>query len=217
MSAAGLTFAERPAASAPQGLLLAHHGRGTDERELLTLAEVLDPRHRWHVIAPRAPLPEDAGEGHRWYLVPERGHPDPATFERAVRTLAAFHDEAWARSGVPPSRTVLAGFSMGAVMSYALGLAADRPAPAGIMALSGFMPPIPGWEPDVAARRGLPVFVAHGRQDTVLPVQYAREAVQRLKDGGVDVEYRESDARHRIDPRELPAAALWLERRLPAQ
>ena len=48
----------------------------------------------------------------------------------AYAMLAAFHDELWERTGIARGRTVLGGFSMGSVMSYALGLGADRPAPA---------------------------------------------------------------------------------------
>jgi predicted esterase len=46
-------------------------------------------------------------------------------------------------------------------------------------------------------------------------VDFARDAVQRLTGAGLDVEYRESDAGHHIDPRELPAAQQWLARTLP--
>ncbi len=52
--------------------------------------------------------------------------------------------------GVPWSQTVLGGFSMGAVMSYALGLGPGRPAPAGMLALSGFMPTVEGFTLDLS-------------------------------------------------------------------
>jgi phospholipase/carboxylesterase len=214
--AEALPFLERPARGAPEGLLVLHHGRGTDEADLLTLAEVLDPEHALHVASPRAPLTIAGSPGYHWYLVPRVGTPDPQTFAAAFAALAAFHDELWRRTGVPPARTVLAGFSMGAVMSYSLGLGRGRPAPAGIMAFSGFVPQVEGWEPELATRRGLPVFVAHGRQDQVIGVEFARDAVERLRAGGLDVEYHESDAGHHIDPRELPAAQAWLARTLGA-
>ena len=51
-----------------------------------------------------------------------------------------------------PSAPCFGGFSMGSVMSYSLGLGADRPAPAGILAFSGFVPVVEGWEPDLAGR-----------------------------------------------------------------
>ena len=207
-------FAERPAAGGARGLLVLHHGRGTDEQDLLALANVLDPGRRLHVVTPRAPLQIEGAPGHHWYLVPRVGYPDPVTFHAAAAALAAFHDELWERTGLTPAQTVLGGFSMGAVMSYSLGLPAERPRPAGIMAFSGFLPAVEGFAPELSARAGMPVFVAHGRQDSVIPVALARQAVERLRDGGLEVEYRESDATHRIDPRELPGAARWLATRL---
>ena len=96
-------------------------------------------------------------------------------------------------------------------MSYALGLDAQRPAPAGILAFSGFIPAVEGWTPDLEDRKAVPVFVAHGRLDQVIAVDFARAAVQRLREAGLSVDYHESDAAHRIDPREIPAASAWLK------
>ncbi len=205
-----LSYRERPAAGEPEGLLVLHHGRGSDEQDLLTLADVLDPARRLHVVTPRAPLELPGSPGYHWYLVPRVGFPDPDSFQAAREALAELHDELWQRTGIAPERTVLGGFSMGAVMSYATALSAERPVPAGVLAFSGFIPTVERWQPDVATRTALRVFVAHGRQDQVIDVAFARAAVELLRDGGLTVEYRESEAGHHIDPRELPAAAAWL-------
>jgi phospholipase/carboxylesterase len=210
-----LHIAERPAAGAPQGLLVLHHGRGTDETDLLRLADLLDPAGRLHVVTPRAPLTLPGSPGFHWYLVPRVGYPDPETFSAAREALAELHDELWERTGLGPAQTVLGGFSMGCVMSYALGLDSARPVPAGILALSGFIPTVPGWEPDLADRRGLPVFVSHGSRDPVIAVEFGREAATRLREGGLAVEYHESELGHQIDPAHLAAAAHWLSARLP--
>jgi phospholipase/carboxylesterase len=205
-----LVHLERPAAGEPAGLLVLHHGRGADERDLLGLADVLDPQRRLHAITPRAPLALPGWPGYHWYTVPRVGHPDRATFEDARKALAAFHDETWQRTGIDPSRSVLAGFSMGSVMSYAMGLSGDRPQPAGILAFSGFIPTVEGWEPDLASRRSLPVFITHGRQDPVIDVGFGRSAHERLAAAGLPVTYLESDVAHQIDPAHIAAAAGWL-------
>ena len=165
-----LVYRERPAAGVPAGLLVLHHGRGADEQDLLGLAELLDREQRLHVVSPRAPLQLPGSPGYHWYLVPRVGYPDPASFDAARHGLAALHDELWARTGIPPERTVLGGFSMGAVMSYATGLAGERPAPAGILAFSGFVPVVDGWEASPGDRLGLRVFIAHGSADPVIDV-----------------------------------------------
>jgi phospholipase/carboxylesterase len=211
-----LTFRERPAAGDAERLLVLHHGRGADENDLLPLADVLDPDGRLHVVTPRAPLELPGWPGYHWYVVPLVGYPDPETFRAAYRQLAAFHDGLWERVGVGPERTVLGGFSMGSVMSYALGLGADRPAPAGVLAFSGFVPIVEGWEPDLASRRGVRVFVAHGRSDPIMEVGFARRARALLEEGGLDIEYHESDVGHQIDPAHIPAAVAWLEATLAA-
>jgi phospholipase/carboxylesterase len=206
-----LIYRERPAAGPPEGLLVLHHGRGADEHDLLTLADVLDPTRRLHVVTPRAPLQLPGSPGYHWYLVPRVGYPDPDTFEAARRQLGELHDELWQRTGITPERTVLGGFSMGAVMSYAMALSADRPAPLGILAFSGFIPDVEGWQPDLAGRTAVRVFIAHGLQDQVIDVAFARAAAERLRAAGLPVDYRESDAAHHIDPREIPAAGAWLD------
>ena len=211
-----LVHVERPAAGQAQGLLVLHHGRGADEHDLLSLGDVLDPQRRLHVVTPRAPLRLPGWPGYHWYVVPRVGYPDPPTFHDAYAALGAFHDEVWERTGVGPERTVLAGFSMGSVMSYALGLGADRPAPAGILAFSGFVPVVEGWEPALSARSALRAFVAHGRNDPIIEVDFARRARELLEGAGLDVEYHESDAAHQIDPAHIPDAIRWIDEALPS-
>jgi phospholipase/carboxylesterase len=211
MSEDELAFLERPASGGAEGLLVLHHGRGADEHDLLPLGDVLDPDRRLHVVTPRAPLRLPGWPGYHWYVVPRVGFPDRETFHAAYRALAAFHDGLWERTGVGPERTVLGGFSMGSVMSYSLGLGGDRPAPAGILAFSGFVPVVDGWEPDLDGKHDVPVFVAHGRNDPIMEVGLARRARELLEGAGFAVEYHESDAAHQIDPANLPAAKAWLD------
>jgi phospholipase/carboxylesterase len=206
-----ITFQERAADGDPAGLLVLHHGRGADEHDLLPLADVLDPARRLHVVTPRAPLTLPGWPGHHWYVVPRVGYPDPETFHAAYGALARFHDELWERTGVTPERTVLGGFSMGSVMSYALGLGADRPTPAGLLVFSGFVPTVEGWQPDLTGRTAMRVFIAHGRNDSIMEIGFGRRAKELLESAGFDLEYHESDVAHQIDPAAIPAAAAWLE------
>jgi phospholipase/carboxylesterase len=211
-----LTFLERPAAGETEGLLVLHHGRGTDERDLLPLADALDPERRLLAVTPRAPLRLPGSPGYHWYLVPRVGYPDPETFFAARAALATLHDRLWEESGVGPERTVFGGFSMGTVMSYAMALGAERPAVAGILAFSGFVPTVEGWTPDLADRTGTRVFISHGRNDPVIEVGFAQRARELLEQGGLDVTYRESELGHQIEPRHLAEASAWLAQALPS-
>jgi phospholipase/carboxylesterase len=205
-----LTYLERPAAGEAEGLLVLHHGRGTDERDLLPLADALDPERLLRVVTARAPLQLPGSPGFHWYLVPRVGYPDPDTFFAARAALAELHDRLWEEAGVGPEQTVLGGFSMGTAMSYAMALGEERPAVAGILAFSGFVPTVEGWRPSPADRQGTRVFVSHGRNDPVIEVGFARRARELLEEGGLEVDYHESELGHQIEPRHLPLASAWL-------
>jgi phospholipase/carboxylesterase len=204
-----LIYLERPPAAEAEGLLVLHHGRGTDERDLLGLADMLDPGRRLHVVTPRAPLTLGS-PGYHWYLVPRVGYPDHDTFQAARGALAELHDRLWEETGIAPDRTVLGGFSMGTVMSYAMALSADRPAVAGILAFSGFVPTVEDWQPHFEDRQGTRAFIAHGRRDPIMEIGFGHRARDLLEAGGLEVEYHESDIGHQIDPAHIALAREWL-------
>ena len=206
----------RPAAGDPEGALILLHGRGADERDLFPLLDMLDPDRRLLGATARGPLSLPPGGAH-WYVVRQVGYPDTQTFDSTYAELAGWLDGMLAEHGIPTERTVLGGFSQGSVMSYALGLGPDRPRPAGIMALSGFLPSVDGFDLDLAKARDLPVAIGHGTHDPVISVEFGRDARERLTAAGSTVTYRESPMAHTIDPhflRELQEA--WLPETISA-
>ena len=194
-----LRFLERPATGAPEGALVLLHGRGADERDLFPLLDALDPERRLLGITPRGPLALPPGGAH-WYALGGIPTPEPDTFFPTFEAAAAFLDGL----PVPIDRVVLGGFSQGAVMSWALGLGASRPRPAAIMALSGFMPEVAGFELDLADLDGYPIAVAHGTLDPIIPVEFGRAAAERVRAAGADLLWRVTRVPHTIDPRVLP-------------
>ena len=140
-----LAWRIREAEAAPDGLLVLFHGRGADENDLFPLFDVLDPDRRLIGAAPRGPLTLPPGGAH-WYAVREIGFPDPGTFTPTLERASRWLDGLAAETGVPIERTLIGGFSQGAVMTYALALGAGRPRPAAIVALSGFVPTVEGLE-----------------------------------------------------------------------
>src|SRR5918998_6969581 len=150
----------------PEGALVLLHGRGTSEDDLFPLLDELDPDRRLVGVAPRGPLELPPGGSH-WYVVRRVGFPDPASFEPTMEKLTAWFDALPDAIGVPVERTVLGGFSQGAVMSYALGLGAGRPRPAALVALSGFIPTVEGFELDLDGELP-PVAIGHGTWDPVI-------------------------------------------------
>lgn len=212
-----LDFMERPADGQATGALFLHHGRGSWEGDLLPLADVFDPDRRLHVVCPRGPLQLEDAPGFHWYTVPEVGYPDPTTFHAARQALADFHDDQCERLAISPDRVVLGGFSMGAVMSYTLGLSSDRPAPAGILALSGFIPTLrdESWQPSFSDRGDLPVFVSHGTMDFVIDFGFAEMAKRKLDAAGLPVDFHPFEGGHFVDPAGASAVTDWLWRTVP--
>ncbi len=209
----GLVHRLRPAAGEPLGALVLFHGRGTDEHDLFPLLDALDPERRLAGATPRATLSLPPGGAH-WYVVERVGYPHADTFHAAYEQAGAFVDALPELLGVPIERTLLGGFSQGAVMAYSLGLGRGRPRPAGVLAISGFIPTVEGFELATAAAAGLPVAIAHGSLDPVIGVDFGREARERLTAAGADVSYRESEVGHTVDPAWLAPLAGWVEQRV---
>ena len=207
-----LAYRLRPAAAEPQGALVLFHGRGADERDLFPLLDVLDPERHLVGATPRGPLALPPGGAH-WYVVREIGFPDKETFDASYQLASSWLDAFADETGVPPERTVLGGFSQGAVMTYALGLGSSRPRPAGLIGLSGFIPTVEGLEVDLAPPLP-PVAIGHGTYDPVISVEWSRRARRLLEEAGVDVLYREYPLPHAIDPSYLSELASWLGARL---
>jgi phospholipase/carboxylesterase len=205
-----LVHRTRETRGGPEGALVLLHGRGTSEDDLYPLLDELDPDRRLIGITPRAPLQLPPG-GNHWYVVRRVGFPDPSTFQPTMEKLTAWFDALPDAIGVPTEKTVLGGFSQGAVMSYALGLGKDRPRPAGIVALSGFIPTTEGWEMDEELD-GYPVAAGHGTYDPIIDVGFGRDAKERLEKAGADLIWRESPMQHTLDPDYLPELQRFVAR-----
>jgi phospholipase/carboxylesterase len=199
-----LRYLTRPARGEPEGLLALLHGRGADEHDLFPLLDVLDPERRLLGVTPRAPLALPPGGAH-WYAFYRLGYPDPETFSVSYRLAAEWLDGL----GFPPERTVVGGFSQGGMMAYALSLFEGRPRPAAVIALSCFMPSVPGFalvlEPPLP-----PVAIGHGTYDDVIGVEWGRAARDVLTKAGAAVLYREYPTGHSVDPGFLGEIAGWL-------
>ena len=212
MSPEELVYRTREPAGGPEGALILMHGRGTSEDDLFPVLDFLDPEKRLFGLAPGGPITDEPPGGRHWYRFLRVGWPEPQSFHTTYEALAAFLGEQLSSRGIGWGRTVIGGFSQGAVMGYSLGLGPDRPRPAGILAMSGFMPTVEGWEPDLAARKELPVMITHGELDPIIPVEFGRAARDQLTEAGLDVTYLESRMPHTIDPRVVPEIADWVAR-----
>ena len=126
------------------------------------LIDVFDPRGRLVGAFPRGPL-QLPPIGHHWYATRTTGTPTPRPSSPPSSACGPGSSGLADRTGVPIGRTVLGGFSQGAVMAWALGLGPGRPRPAGILAMSGALPAVPGFVLQLEDLGGLPVAITHGQ------------------------------------------------------
>ncbi len=194
-----LVARRREPAGEPEGALVLLHGRGADEHDLFPLLDLLDPDRRLLGVTPGGPLRLPPG-GRHWYSLAGIPTPDPETFHATVPLLTAFLDAL----PVPLERTVLGGFSQGAVMSWALSLGQDRPRPAAVVAMSGFLPRVADWPLAPERLAGVPIAVAHGSLDPVIPARFGVEAADVLAAAGAEVLRLFTPVPHTVDP-------AWLE------
>jgi phospholipase/carboxylesterase len=198
----------RPAAGEPEGALVLFHGRGADEQDLFPLLDAFDPERRLIGATPRGPLALPPGGAH-WYALGGIGTPEARTFHASYAAASEWLDAFVAEQGVGFDKAVLGGFSQGGVMSYALGLGQGRPRPAGLIALSSFIPTVEGFELDLTPPLP-PVAIGHGTLDNVIGVEWGRRARALLEAAGAEVLYRETPMFHQIDPEFIREIADWL-------
>jgi phospholipase/carboxylesterase len=203
-----LTYRTRPAAGDPEGMLVLFHGRGADEHDLFPVLDLLDPERRLLGVTPRGPLSLPPGGAH-WYALGGLGTPDPSTFLPTYQAATSWLDGLAGETAIPPEGTVLGGFSQGSVMTYALGLGKDRPRPAALIAMSGFIPTVPGFELDLSPPFP-PIAIGHGSYDAVIPVEFGRRAKAQLEAAGAEPLYREYPLPHTIDPHFVVELQPWI-------
>jgi phospholipase/carboxylesterase len=205
----------RPGAGRPP-LLVLLHGIGADENDLFPIASMLDPR--LHVVSLRAP--HDYAIGHAWFNI-EFGlggiRPDVGQAHQALADLVAWLRAAPDRHGTDPDRTYLLGFSQGAMMS--LGVLRTAPERlAGVVALSGRNADgLFEATAAAAAIAAVPLLVAHGTHDDVLPVDNGRAIRDAHQGTAVDFTYREFPVGHGVSEDEIALVDAWLREHLDGE
>ena len=176
-----------PARPAP--LVLALHGAGGEGEQMVRILSPLADAHGLILLAPDS-------RGVTWDVIQGAYGPD-------VRLIDAALDQAFRHHAVDPARIAIAGFSDGA--SYALSLGLTNGA-----LLTHVLAFSPGFMAPAATRDSPRLFVSHGTDDAVLPIERtSRRLVPRLEAAGYDVAYREFRGGHTVPPDVAAAAVAW--------
>jgi phospholipase/carboxylesterase len=192
----------------PMPLVVMMHGRGADMHDLADLAPMLDSTTGCRFVFPNAPKPFEAypgmSLGWTWF---EGWPPLHESLVESRTTLLRFLDEITAK--YRSTSLIVSGFSQGALMALDAGLRTEKQV-AGIIAMSGGVYEVD--LPDLSRHAALPVLIAHGTLDDVVPVNYARRARHVLESGGLDVEYHEYPMSHQVVQEEAAAVRDFISR-----
>jgi phospholipase/carboxylesterase len=190
--------------------ILALHGRGSNEEDLIGLAPYFPKGLLW--ISPRGPH-KLGNDSYEWYRVKIIGKPEPEQIASALEALDRFIDEVISAYPVDPQKLFLLGFSQGSILSmcYALG----RPSRiAGVIAQSGYIPKNTNLEVKEAGVKDKPFILTHGEQDTTIPIDWARASRDLLQNLGIYLSYYEFQMGHQISTESLAVISKWLEKQL---
>jgi len=200
-----LEFLDRPPKVDCAGCVVTLHGRGVDGGDLIPMAAMLDlPALRF--IFPHGPFPTQFG-GRAWFLPPPMEQEGILSSRHLLLELIQKIEA----EGTPAGRIALMGFSQGAVMSLDVGLRYPRRL-AAIVALSGYLSDPDHLVQEAGPIAQLPVLIAHGTEDEVLPVSGSRAAAKTIESLGTEVSLREYPVGHQINPEEIGDIQAFLER-----
>lgn len=215
---------EHETGPAPAWSVIWLHGLGADANDFVPLVpELLRPH--WpslRFVFPNAPVrPVTINNGVRmraWYDIVDfdlANRADEAGVLESVAQVDALIEREATR-GIPASRVILAGFSQGGAVTLAAGLRRAKPL-GGLVALSTYLPA--PRTADAALIEGAsrqPVFMAHGRQDPVVPLGAGEQSAAWLRTAGFDVDWHVYPMPHSVCAEEIVAIGDWFDQRFTA-
>ena len=208
----------------PDACVIWLHGLGADASDFVPVAKELQLPASMAIrfVFPNAPVrPISINQGYAmpgWYDIREAeiagddsgAAEDRAGIEASSQAIQGLVDQQLAQ-GIEASRVVIAGFSQGGAVALHAALHYARP-PAGVMALSTYLPWCARKQPKNT--RNLPIFMAHGSEDTVVKTEYGRRSAEALKQLGCALEWHEYPMAHSVCMEEIADIRRWLLRLL---
>ena len=202
----------------PKSTIIILHGLGASATDFVPVARELDLSALGDVrfVFPFAPVRPVTINGNMpmpaWYDLRGadivRREDEPSLRESAV-AVQDLLDREIAR-GIPASRIVLGGFSQGCAMTLLAGLRAPQRL-AGLLGMSGYLPLASTTAAERSeANRDVPVFLAHGRTDPVVPFARGTDTRDALVELGYPVEWHEYPMQHSVSQEEIADVEAWL-------
>ena len=207
----------------PRAAVIWLHGLGADGHDFEPIVPEmkLPAGAAIRFVFPHAPMrPVTVNNGmvmRAWYDVMISGgrrqedEPGVRESDRQIRALIARERE----RGVPASAIFLFGFSQGGAMALSTGVRYEERL-GGIAALSCFLPLADKIAAEATAvNRDVPIFMAHGTHDPMIPLDRGAQARDHLAGLGYQVEWHEYRMPHSVCGEEIVDLSAWLTRLLP--
>jgi phospholipase/carboxylesterase len=193
-------------------LLLLLHGYGSNEEDLFSFATELPDEY--YIISARAPFDMMYGS-YAWYAInfdaDENKFSDIVQAKQSRDLIAEFIDELVLNYTIDASNVTLVGFSQGCILSYAIAVSYPEKVQR-VVALSGY------FNSDIATDNlqendfsTLKIFASHGTVDQVVPVDWARNSIPKLKQLGIAIVYKEYPVGHGVAPQNFFDFKNWLQ------
>lgn len=198
------------------------HGLGADGHDFEPVVSMLDNavRAQTRFVFPHAPIRAVTINGgmamRAWFDITEAQlhvRPDAEGIDASVRILREYIESEIER-GISTHRIILAGFSQGGVIALRTGLLYPSRL-GGIVALSTYVPMTDSIASQASAsNRDIPVFMAHGEQDPLIPMKSASAGYDFLRSLDYQVEWKSYQMAHAVCPEEIGDISAWLSDRL---
>jgi len=216
MIAGSLETVEVAPRGAPELAVIWLHGLGADGHDFEPIVPELRCARAMRFVFPHAPIrPVTINNGvemRAWYDIASfdfRAEDDAGIRASAVAVARLVDREV--ERGVAAERIVLAGFSQGGAIALHLALRESRRL-AGVLALSTYLPLAPTLAREKsAANAALPIFMAHGEHDPVIPVALAETSRRFLEREGYAVDWHVYPMQHAVCAPEIAAIGAWLD------
>lgn len=195
------------------------HGLGADGSDFVPIVSELHlpPTLGIRFIFPHAPImPITLNNGYEmraWFDIAALNFEskiDEAGIAKSVKSVTTLIEKEMAR-GIAAENIILAGFSQGAVVALSTGLTYPQRL-GGIMALSGFLPLATALLNHASpANRDIPIFIAHGKQDTIVPFALGKATYQILQQAGYSLSWHSYDMPHSVCAAEVQDISKWIQ------
>lgn len=189
----------------PYPVIFALHGMGSDEQDMLRLMEPL--QSDFIIVAVRGPLVQ--GSGYAYFQIKSIGNPVRELFDASVQGLQQLIGDLSSEYAIDPTRRYIAGFSQGAIMAMTLSLIMGD-AIKGIVAMSGYIPQFVKDEYPIDPGTSLSVFISHGDQDHMFPLQLGEDNANYFRKHARSVTYVPYSGGHHVTAELYDQFQLWL-------